>query len=159
MGVLPFFVIYFNRCLFIYIIWFLSLSPSLSLVIQVLHNIFYSNENRCSLEARIKLSSCIYFMVLPNSSPDQVNPSSNVLSSRLPYMQVAGRECRSAGEVQRVMAVVYYLFFKGNFNYSSCECPTACTSRVYRHNTDTTWNTNKDSIIKVRLHTRAAPSI
>ena len=69
---------------------------------------------------------------------------------RLPYMVGEGRACRTEEEVRNVTDAIYRLHDFGQFNYTAaCHCPPACTLSIYRTSTDTTWNTQKNSIVKV----------
>ncbi|XP_037796721.1 acid-sensing ion channel 2-like [Penaeus monodon] len=64
-------------------------------------------------------------------------------------MNVGGPECRTPEEVRAVEGSMRYLFFNGHFNYTPCGCVPECFSVIYRQNTDTTWNTNRNAIMKV----------
>ncbi|XP_047492455.1 acid-sensing ion channel 2-like isoform X1 [Penaeus chinensis] len=68
---------------------------------------------------------------------------------KLPYMNVEGPECRTPEKVKAVEESMRYLFFNGHFNYTPCGCVPECFSSIYRQNTDTTWNTNRNAIMKV----------
>ncbi|XP_063863975.1 uncharacterized protein LOC135102627 isoform X3 [Scylla paramamosain] len=69
---------------------------------------------------------------------------------RLPYMLGEGRACRTEEEVRRVSGAIYHLHDYGRFNYTAaCDCPPACSLSIYRANTDTTWNTQRNSVVKV----------
>ncbi|XP_063863976.1 uncharacterized protein LOC135102627 isoform X4 [Scylla paramamosain] len=68
---------------------------------------------------------------------------------RLPYMLGEGRACRTEEEVRRVSGAIYHLHDYGRFNYTAaCDCPPACSLSIYRANTDTTWNTQRNSVVK-----------
>ncbi|XP_050704504.1 uncharacterized protein LOC126989948 [Eriocheir sinensis] len=63
-----------------------------------------------------------------------------------------GRVCQSEEEVKRVSSAVYQLYDKGQFNHTAaCDCPPACDLNIYRSSTDTTWNSQRNSIVKVFL--------
>lgn len=64
-------------------------------------------------------------------------------------MNVGGPECRTPAEVRAVERSMKSLFFYGHFNYTPCGCVPECFSVIYRQNTDTTWNTNRNAIMKV----------
>ncbi|XP_050721932.1 acid-sensing ion channel 4-A-like [Eriocheir sinensis] len=71
---------------------------------------------------------------------------------KLPYMLGKGRVCQSEEEVKRVSSAVYQLYDKGQFNHTAaCDCPPACDLNIYRSSTDTTWNSQRNSIVKVFL--------
>lgn len=66
---------------------------------------------------------------------------------KLPEVQ----DCQGEEEINRAENITELMLDKGQYNRSNCRCPIACSHEQWLWSTDTTWSTNRLSVIKVRL--------